>query len=376
MRKTFPEFKNMSESKIKEILFNAEQDRSYHSEYSICYLVTHAGYTEHFIASQEWQQIAYQKFDRERNCYIPNGFDGIKYCILGDSCWAELPSLIADHCRDFDYPKWLLFNFDLFPYNSGASSGGDQDDYYYDDDDYWEDDPPCKDGTDLSRREIIAYHDWLVKSGIIDPFDIERMMVPNGNYGYLCLDRYNNINNIYFACVLLRYMHEGQNLCRRIMKFDRLYDLDPYVNIVLAHYFADRHYNGGHCVCDQRYWWCEHFGGDYWHQSKNDVPPEYQKVPTAHIAQIAWAMRYEFENGDDDREKFPWMGATHEDHNRYPYFSYEKSLTERIHSLDIQTLTPSTWRALLAYDSRRKPCQLSSQLDATPRCFSWTKKAA
>lgn len=371
VRKRFPEFKGRTESEIRQILYAEVEDRSFHSDYSISYGPVHAGYTEYQIASLNFREIS------RWNRHGKDEFDCKQFFVQGDSCWGDLPAQIARHYRIFGKPKWLIFSFRTNPFEAGCHLGQDPDDYYYDEYDEPEYDgrTDCL-GEDLSYAEIRKYHDWLVKAEIINPFDVDKFIdYDNFGYGYLDLNRYNNINNIYFACVLMRYMHEGQNVVRRILAFDELYNLDPYVNIFLSHLFADRNYNGGHCICDWAYFGCEHFGGDYWHMRKDDLPEDYIEVPTAWYAQVAWAMRELFENGESDEDAFPWMGSAQHDFQGYPYFKYEQSVSKLLEGLDIQTLTPGTWRALLAYDTRRKPC-VSIKSDVTQNSSSKRKKAA
>lgn len=362
-RDNFPEFKGKSESEISQILHKTITDTSYHSDYNISYAVISDEFAEAEIASWNWNDIMR---------FMPGnaGHPARDYANNGDACWGDLPSSLHYFTKDKGYyPKWLLFRFRTDPFKHGAPMGDGNDDYYndydYDDDGYY--DEPLF-GDDLSHSDIVNYCDWLVKHEFILPFDVDWFYsYYDGGFGYFDLDLYNNLNKLYFACTMIRYTHEGQNIVRRILAFDRLFDLDPFVNVVLAHQFADFNYNGGHCVCAMHYWDSEKWGGDYW-KNKNLQPSIYKKYPPLYYAKIATAMRLFWNTAKDDRDRFGTKNGS-----GYPYFAYEKSIGSCFNKLS-QMKTPKTWRGLLRLDTRRLKC-VNSPLVATQKC-SLKKKAA
>lgn len=362
-RRSFPEFKGFDETKIKQYLYQRETDRSFHSDYNISYAPVSGEYSEYEISSWHWRDIARYRPDE-------NEHPAREFMNQGDSCWGDLPYSCHLFYRAFgEFPKWLLFRFRTDPFANGAYLGDGDD--YYDDDYYDEDDEPGlrEEGEDLSHAEMYKYCDWLVKHKIITPFDVDKFIdYDDSGFGYIDLDNYRTMNQIYFACTMLRYMHEGQNIVRRILNFDRLFDLDPFVNTVLAHVFADYNYNGGHCVCAMQYWEREHFGGDYWRPSDSVCQPEvYRTYKPLFYAKIASAIRMEMDKvtGMNRKELYSL--------SNYPYFKWEPECGENFNALSRMT-TPKTWRGLLSLDTRRSKC-VNSALDAIQKC-SLKMKAA
>jgi hypothetical protein len=359
-RRSFPEFRGLDESKIGQYLRNCELDRSYQGNYSIDYSLVGRENSEHEIASWKWNDIT--RIREDGSCHPARQF-----VQEGAPCWGDL----TYDCHTFykihgEFPKWLLFRFQIDPFANGASVGIEEDDYY-DDDYYYEDDYERERGADLEAHEIYRYCDWLVKHRIVKPFDVDHFMqYDNGGFGYLDLDNYFTMNQIYFACTMVRYMHEGQNIVRRIIKFDRLFDLDPFVNVVLAHQFANYYYNSGHCVCAMEYWEREQFGGDSW--SSMDLRPIiYKQYPPLFYAKVASAIRIEMDKVLDSthKDKYKELG--------YPYFKWENQCGKNFNKLT-QMTTPKAWRGLLSLDTRRSKC-VNSALDAIQKCSSKTKAA-
>jgi hypothetical protein len=246
-----------------------------------------------------------------------------------DACYGSLPGMIRRFKRDHEYhakPQTLVVSFRLDPFERGV----DVDDYYYDED---EDDYDVDEMVDLQYYEIVAYCKWLIKHNILPPFSIESFI--ETETVYLPFQYWTNINSMYFSLTMLRYMHEGQNICRRIVEFDKLFELDPFVNVAMSHWFSEGCYNGGHCVCDCSYWRMERF----W---DNPHGQEMKKHAQLYLARISQSMYETFASDDDD-----WDEYSTGDYGDNPYFSWEDTCEKAERKL--RMTTPKTWRGLCRY---------------------------
>jgi hypothetical protein len=318
----FPEFKGKSEKQIMADLKAACTDRSFHSNYSIGYTIftppnpqykklNFSGLQEYFHKAKVKEQSATR-----------------------DACFGSLPGMIRRFRRNYEQePQMFAVTFNLQPFDSGID---DYDDYY--EDDYSDDYTPTDEMDDLTNYEVREYSKWLIKHAIVPDFDIDHFI--REEIAFFPFGYWHNVNDIYFSLTMHRYMHEGQNICRRILELDERYDLDPFVNIVLAHWLSDSHYNSGHCACDVSYWRDER----YYDMDRYD--PDFSDnrgCAQLYMARIANAMSAFLKSGYDDSHEYDLKTQ----YGSNPYFEWEFSVAE--HERKLKMDHPRTWRGLLRH---------------------------
>jgi hypothetical protein len=308
----FPEFSGKDERGIMQYLQRVCNDDSYHSNYMVDYMI----FTP---SNSQYAKLGLR--DAMEMLRINNNLHEVS---LSDACFGYLPGMIRRFLRQTDgvRPEMIAVKFNLTPFDDGA--GWDEYDYY-DGDDY-DYDPEVME--DLTRHEIRLYCAWLMKHDLVPDFDVELFI--QKETAYFPAQYWKNINALYFSLTMLRYMHEGQNIARRILAFDEKYDCDPFVNIALAHWLADYKYNNGHCVCDIEYI-----------RGYDDGTTTAQLK----IAKIARAMRVYLQKGEDDIDEYRWEPG----HQSQPYYQWENSCVNTEQGLKM--VHPKTWRGVLRFQA-------------------------
>ena len=310
----FPGFRGKSESQIIGTMKSLSDDYSYRGTYHVSYYVTGE------MPVGDTFGIIYK--------------NGKGWGAERSACFAGLSGAINKyrHANDMEFPTHLTIGYNLYPF-SGERYDND-DDYYEEDDDYYdEDDYHNRDKNDLSRDQIKRFTVWCIKHKLHPPIDVGHFLK---YHVYTAeLKAWKNINTIYFSLTMLRYIHEGQGVARRILSLDKEYDLDPYINVALAHHLQDRNYNGGHCVCDYSYWNEERYGG--W---GGDERPATKRNDPLNISRIAHSLRWLMEKTKSDRTKYSNTRS-------YSTPGFQLETTAKGYEQKLQHTSPTTWRGLL-----------------------------
>jgi hypothetical protein len=234
------------------------------------------------------------------------------------ACFANLSGIIKDYKATHKVlPEWVSIGYNVL--DMDISGYDDEDDWYEAEE---EDSSGCF--SALTVKEVRDFCFWAFTNKLHPKFDVKSFLM---NKAYTVpFGWWKDINSLYWSLSLMRYMHEGQGLCRRIVALDKEYGLDPFVNIILSHYLANSKYNGGHAIADMTFWFAERYGRFY-----GDRRPEERRVTQNYLYRIAKASRKLL------NEKHTGFGRDYDMEQSLK--KYESALPELKY--------PKTWRGLL-----------------------------
>ena len=309
-------------------------DRSSHWNYRVSYFFTDAEHAKE-ASKASWRtamdRTKYKPWTHENSaCYSRLGRDLVEFF----ATYHDIPDVIA---TKFTYKNKCLATPTVVEEPKNTYDVLDQDVFY----------KPALNTqvsstlkTNLSKDEVAAYSKYLIQSRLVPEFDVETFITQEAIY--LPIKVYT-LNALYFQLTLLRYMHEGQNLCRRMLKFHKQFpQIHPMLNVVMSHVFADNAYNSGHCLCDTNYIMSSLSYGNY--DSRPKGPNVVANVTLSYI-------RYLNESHETKYDPWKYRGTAEKPAvYRRGHFNLEDGVRHYYRSLkSVDRITSRTWAAIIKH---------------------------
>lgn len=245
-------FEQYTNEDILDILNDLEYDRSYHSSYKISYGCLDKQHQKNMM------KLSNIKFAQPYVDYQPD------FTYRDAVCYARFGDIIGGFRQRYDqWPShvWLSIDWET---NLPVTWEVPEEE---DDDDDWEDEfnrvhenkfiqiPDDEDDRILNRKngvkwldrkEAKAWYKWCKDTKLVPPFSVARLL--DAKVVIFPFNALKSSQHMYFCLSLLRYAHEGQNICRRTMAIHDYLQCDPLLAVMLAHIGAKGAYNSGHAI--------------------------------------------------------------------------------------------------------------------------------
>jgi hypothetical protein len=275
---------------------------------------------------------------------------------IDNVCWGDLPSDIVWYFdRDGEFPELLAIYFNTNPWTMPAYDYGD--DYYDEDDEYYDEDnapydvyisPGHPTRQELTDEEKTAYCKWLQDNEFMPIFNIDHFL--DSDVIVLPFSFWPpDSNTLYFSLTLARYMHEGQAIVRNILYLTKTFQgIDPFVAITIAHKLVESSYNGGHCICDWRYFTQPSRWKDNYNNNMIELYIEQgNELAAIHLARglaLTWKFPRDLKSGSP-----------------YAYYEWEKRVENWIIEDKILDRDRKSWEDVLYFQSLTKGEKISGK---------------